>query len=169
MSDIIVIAFRHPDAAQQTAARFQDLEAQHELRLVDARVVVKDRDERLHVKDVAGHPMAMGALLGGLLGARMLRLSPVVGALVGAAAGSGVGTLFSPDLVDAQFIEDVARALRPDSSAVFLQVDRANTEAVITALRPFRGTLIQTTVPREVEEELKRALASYKPRATPKV
>jgi uncharacterized membrane protein len=63
-------------------------------------------------------------------------------------------------------VDDVAQALRPDSSAVFLQVDRANTEAVITILRAFRGTLIQTTVPPEVEEELKRALASYKPRAT---
>jgi uncharacterized membrane protein len=164
MSDIIVIAFRHPDAAQQAAARFQDLEARHELRLVDARVVVKDKEGRLHVKDVAGHPMAMGALIGGLLGALLFVMSPVLGALVGAAAGSVMGRLASPDLVDAQFVDDVARALRPDSSAVFLQVDRANTEAVITALRAFRGTLIQTTVPPEVEEELKRALASYKPR-----
>ena len=168
MSDIIVIAFRHPDAAQQTAARFQDLEAQHELRLVDARVVVKDREGRLHVKDVAGHPMAMGALMGGLLGALLFMMSPVLGALVGVAAGSVVGKLASPDLVDAQFVDDVAQALRPDSSAVFLQVDRANTEAVITVLRAFRGTLIQTTVPLEVEEELKRALASYKPRAAPR-
>jgi uncharacterized membrane protein len=164
MSDIIVIAFRHPDAAQQTAARFQDLEAQHELRLVDARVVVKDKEGRLHVKDVAGHPMAMGALVGGLLGALLFLMSPVLGALVGAAAGSVVGRLASPDLVDEQFVDDVAQALRPDSSAVFLQVDRANTEAVITVLRAFRGTLIQTTVPPEVEEELKRALAPYKPR-----
>ena len=154
MSDIIVIAFRHPDAALQVAAQFQYLEAQHALRLIDARVVVKDREERLHVKDVAGHPMAMGALVGGLLGA-----------LVGAAAGGVVGKLTSSDLVDAQFVDDVAQALRPDSSAVFLQVDRANTDAVITALRAFRGTLIQTTVPPEMEEELKRALAPYKPRA----
>ena len=88
--------------------------------------------------------------------------------LVGVAAGSVVGKLLSPDLVDEQFVGDVAQALRLDSSAVFLQVDRANTEAVITVLRAFRGTLIQTTVPLEVEEELKRALASYKPRAAPR-
>ena len=168
MSDILVIAFRHPDAAQQVAAQFQGLEAQHALRLIDARVVVKDKEGRLHVKDVAGHPMAMGALVGGLLGALLFMYSPVLGALVGVAAGSVVGKLTSPDLVDAQFVDDVARALRPDSSAVFLQVDRANTEAEITVLRAFRGTLIQTTVPLEVEEELKRALASYKPRAAPR-
>ncbi len=167
MSDIIVIAFRHPDAAAQVASQFQYLSAEHELHLVDARVVVKDKDERLHVKDVAGHPMAVGALVGGLLGALIFAMSPVLGALVGVAAGSVVGKLTSPDLVDEQFVDDVALAMRPDSSAVFLQVDRANTDAVITALRPFRGTLIQTTVPPEVEQELKRALASYKPRAAP--
>ncbi len=166
MSDIIVIAFRHPDAALQVAAQFQQLETQRVLRLVDARVVVKDKEERLHVKDVAGPPRAMGALIGGLLGAVLFVMSPVLGALVGVAAGSVVGKLASSDLVDAQFVDDVAQALRPDSSAVFLQVDRANTEAVITVLRAFRGTLIQTTVPPEVEEELKRALAPYKPRAT---
>jgi uncharacterized membrane protein len=168
VSDIIVIAFRHPDAAQEVAAQFQQLQTQHALRLIDARVVVKDKDERLHVKDVAGHPMAMGALVGGLLGALLFAMSPVLGALVGVAAGSVVGKFASPDLVDEQFVDDVAQALRPESSAVFLQVDRANTEAVITALRPFRGTLIQTTVPPEVEEELKKALASYKPRAAPR-
>jgi uncharacterized membrane protein len=166
MSDIIVIAFRHPDAALQVTAQFQDLEVQHALHLIDARVVVKDQEGRLHVKDVAGHPMAVGALVGGLLGALLFNMSPVLGALAGAAAGSVVGKLTSPDLVDEQFVADVAQALRPDSSAVFLQVDRANTDAVITALRAFRGTLIQTTVPPEVEEELKRALAPYKPRAT---
>jgi len=168
MSDIIVIAFRHPDAAQEVATRFQALEVHHALRLIDARVVVKDKEGRLHVKDVAGHPMALGALVGGLLGALLFVMSPVLGALVGAAAGSVVGKLASHDLVDEQFVDEVAQALRPDSSAVFLQVDQANTEAVITVLRAFRGTLIQTTVPPEVEEELKRALAPYKPRAAPR-
>ncbi len=164
MSDIIVIVFRHPDAAAEVTAQFQALEAQRALHLVDARIVVKDKDERLHVKDVAGHPVVTGAVVGGLLGALIFFMTPVLGALVGAAAGSVVGKLTSPDLVDEKFVDDVAQALRPDSSAVFLQVDRANTEAVITALRPFRGTLIQTTVSPEVEEELKRALATYKPR-----
>lgn len=168
MSDIIVIAFRHPDTALQVAAQFQQLAAQHALRLIDARVVVKDKEARLHVKDVAGHPMALGALVGGLLGALLFVMSPVLGVLVGVAAGSAIGKLTSPDLVDARFVDDVAQALRPDSSAVFLQVDQANTAAVIAALKAFRGTLIQTTVPPEVEEELKRALAPYKPRATPR-
>jgi len=63
------------------AARFQDLEAQRALRLIDARVVVKDREGRLHVKDVAGHPMAMGALVGGLLGELLFTMAPVLGAL----------------------------------------------------------------------------------------
>ena len=162
MSDIIVIAFRHPDAAQQVAAQFQNLEDKHALRLIDARVVVKDAGGQLHVKDVAGHPVALGVLIGGLIGVLLFMMSPVVGMLAGAAAGGVIGKALSPDLVDQRFIDDVAQALKPDTSAVFLQVDQADTAAVVSALRLYRGTLIQTSVSAELEEELKRALAPIK-------
>jgi uncharacterized membrane protein len=165
MSDIIVIAFRHPDAAQQVAAQFLVLQDQHALGLDDARVVVKDGAGQLHVKDVAGHPVATGALIGGLIGALLFIMSPVLGVLVGAAAGSVIGMTFNSDMVDQKFVGDVAQALKPDSSAVFLQVREADKDAVVSVLRPFRGTLIQTTVSPELEEELKRALAPIKPRS----
>jgi uncharacterized membrane protein len=166
MSDIIVIAFRHPDAAQQVAAQFLLLQEKHALDLDDARIVVKDSAGRLHVKDVAGHPVATGALIGGLIGALLFIMSPVIGVLVGAAAGSVIGKAFNSDLVDGRFVDDVAQALKPDSSAVFLQVREADKAAVVNSLRQFRGTLIQTTVSPELEEEFKRALAPIKPRST---
>jgi len=162
MSDIIVIAFRHPDAAQQVAAQFLALRNQRALNLDDARIIVKDNAGRLHVKDVAGHPMATGALIGGLIGMLIFVMSPVLGVLVGAAAGSVIGLAFNSDMVDQRFVDDVAQAMKPDSSAVFLQVSAADKAAVVNALRPFRGTLIQTTVSLELEEELKRALAPIK-------
>jgi uncharacterized membrane protein len=162
MSDIIVIAFRHPDAAQQVAAQFLTLRDTHALNLDDARIVVKDGAGQLHVKDVAGHPVATGALVGGLIGMLLFFMSPVLGVLVGAAAGSVVGLVLNSDMVDRQFVDDVAQALKPDSSAVFLQVSAADQAAVVNALRPYRGTLIQTTVSPELEAELKRALAPIK-------
>jgi uncharacterized membrane protein len=166
MSDIIVIAFRHPQAAQQVAAQFLLLQEKHALNLEDARIVVKDGVGRLHVKDVAGHPVATGALIGGLIGALLFVLSPVIGVLVGAVAGGAIGKAFNSDMVDGKFVDDVAQALKPDSSAVFLQVREADKAAVVNALRQFRGTLIQTTVSPELEEQLKQALAPIKPRAT---
>jgi len=165
MSDIIVIAFRHPDAAQQVAAQFLVLQDRHALNLDDARVVMKDNAGQLHVKDVAGHPVAMGALIGGLIGMLLFVMSPVLGVLVGAAAGGVIGKAFNSDMVDQRFVDDVAQALKPDSSAVFLQVSAADKAAVVSALRPYRGTLIQTTVSPELEEELKRALAPIKQRS----
>jgi len=162
MGDIIVIAFRHPDAAQQVAAQFLALRNQRALNLDDARIIVKDNAGRLHVKDVAGHPMATGALIGGLIGMLIFVMSPVLGVLVGAAAGSVIGLALNSDMVDQRFVDDVAQVMKPDSSAVFLQVSGADKAAVVNALRPFRGTLIQTTVSLELEEELKRALAPIK-------
>ena len=162
MGDIIVIAFRHPDAAQQVAAQFLALRNQRALNLDDARIIVKDNAGRLHVKDVAGHPVATGALIGGLIGMLIFVMSPVLGVLVGAAAGSVIGLALNSDMVDQRFVDDVAQVMKPDSSAVFLQVSGADKAAVVNALRPFRGTLIQTTVSLELEEELKRALAPIK-------
>jgi uncharacterized membrane protein len=90
---------------------------------------------------------------------------PVLGVLVGAAVGDVIGKAFNSDMVDQRFVDDVARALKPDSSAVFLQMNAAEKAAVVSALRPYRGTLIQTTVSPELEEELKRVLAPIKQRS----
>jgi uncharacterized membrane protein len=125
-------------------------------------IIVKDNVGRLHVKDVAGHPVATGALIGGLIGMLIFVMSPVLGVLVGAAAGSVVGLALNSDMVDRRFVDDVAQALKLDSSAVFLQVSAADPAAVVNALRPSRGTLIQTTGSPELEEELKRAPAPIK-------
>ena len=165
MGDIIVIAFRHPEAAQQVAAQFLALQHRRALYLGDARVVVKDGTGRLHVKDMSGRPVVWGILLGGLLGVLMFVSSPVLGLLIGAAAGGILARQLNPRVVDNQFVNDVAQALKPDTSAVFLQVSQADHDAVVSTLRPFRGTLIQTSMPADLEEELRRALAPIKPRS----
>ena len=164
MGDIIVISFRHPEAAQQVAAQFLALQHQRALSLGDARVVVKDGEGRLHVKDMGGRPVLWGVLLGGLIGLLAFVTSPVLGMLIGAAGGGIIARQFNPRVVDNQFVNDVAQAMKPDTSAVFLQVSRADHDAVVSTLRPFRGTLIQTSMPAELEEELRRALAPIKPR-----
>ena len=88
-------------------------------------------------------------------------MSPVLGVLVGAAAGGVIGQALNSDIVDERFVDDVARALKPDSSAIFLQIRAADKSAVVSALRSFRGTLIQTTVSPELEEELERGVSAH--------
>ncbi len=158
MSNIIVIAFDNPDTATQVAAEFKRLESQEAFQLKDARVVVKDANGKILVKDEAGHPMAWGAVVGGVLGALIFLMVPVLGAVVGALAGSAIVKTIDPDMVDKKFVADVAAALKPNTSAVFLEVDDQHKIVVVHALEPYHGTLIQTTLAPELEEALKHQL-----------
>lgn len=158
MDNIIVIAFEDPDTAAQVAAKFKGLEKEGAFDLKDARVVVKDADGKIHVKDEEGHPMAWGAVAGGMLGALIFLMVPVLGAVVGALAGTAITKALDPDMVDKQFVSDVAAALKPNTSAVFLEVDDQHKIVVVHALEQYRGKLIQTTLDPEVEQALKKRL-----------
>lgn len=158
MSSVIVIAFDNPDTAQQVVTQFKDLEKRGALHLTDARVVVKDADGKLVVKDEAGHPIRWGAIAGGILGGLFFIMMPVVGIFAGAAAGAVIAKSIHGDAVDKKFIDDVAAALKTNSSAVFLQVADEYKSVVVNALEPYKGTLIQTTLSPEAEEAIKKSL-----------
>ena len=96
MSNIIVIAFDDPNTAAQVAAEFKRLEKEGAFDLKDARVVVKDENGKIHVRDEAGHPAAWGAVAGGALGALLFLMVPVLGAVVGALAGGAIVKSFDP-------------------------------------------------------------------------
>ncbi len=160
MDNIIVIAFDNPDTAAQVAADFKRLEREQAFQLKDARVVVKDANGKIHIKDEAGHPMAWGAVVGGGLGALIFLMVPVLGAVAGALAGGAIVKTLDPDMVDKKFVAEVADALKPNTSAVFLQVDDQHKIVVVHALEPYHGTLIQTTLAPEMEEALKHRLES---------
>jgi len=160
MSSIIVIAFDNPDAAQKVVSEFKTLESNGAMRLSDARVVVKDGEGKVHVKDEAGHPVAWGALIGGAVGGLLFLMMPLLGVAAGAAVGGAIAKSLHLDTVDKKFVNDVAEALKPNTSAVFLQVDDSNKTAVIQALEPYQGKLLQTTLSPEVEAELKKGLES---------
>lgn len=68
-----------------------------------------------------------------------------------------MGKLGDVDL-DKQFVQNVTETLKPGTSALFLMVEKADPDAVFTALRPFKGTLYQTTLPAEKVEALRQAL-----------
>lgn len=160
MSNIIVVAFDNPDTAQQVAAEFKTLERNGALHLSDARVVVKDSEGKVHVKDEAGHPVAWGAVIGGALGGLIFILMPLLGIAAGAAIGGAIAKSLNLDAVDKKFVNDVSDALKPNTSAVFLQVDDANKAAVVQAMQAFNGKLIQTSLSPELEQQLKKGLES---------
>lgn len=159
MSQLIVITFDNPDEAQQVATTFKELEKGGGIRLSDMRVLVKDAEGKLVAKDEAGHPIAWSAVAGGVLGGLLFFMVPVVGVALGAAAGAGIAKSLDLD-IDKKFVQDVATSLKPNTSAIFMLAREENEAAVLSALKPYKGTLVQTTLSTEMEEQLKKTLSS---------
>ena len=84
-------------------------------------------------------------------------LFSLAGIVVGAADGAIVGKMIEPG-VDQDFVKDGSAALKPGTSALFFMFDAADPAATLSALRPFKGTLYQTTLSAETEDSLRHAL-----------
>jgi uncharacterized membrane protein len=158
MNDLIVVAFDHLEDARAAMRRIRELEKEGQVELEDTAIVERDLDGTVRVKNEVSGTTETAAAVGALIGAMTTFLFPVVGIVIGAAAGAAIGAMLEKG-VNPTFVDDVKRELRPGRSALFLVVRRASTDAVVAALRPFKGDVIQTTLPADAEEELRETLA----------
>jgi uncharacterized membrane protein len=136
--------------------------------------VVRDRNGAVRLKQAvnlvgvgAASGGAWGALWGTLIG--LLFLNPLAGLLTGAALGAGAGALsaaLSGYGIDDEFIRSLGSTIEPGSSALFTLVRRATFDKVLDELRPFGGTILRTSLSREQEERLKKALEGVKEEVT---
>ena len=158
MNQLIVIAFDHFGDARTAMSDLRGLERAGRIRFEDTAIVERDPDGTAHVKnEVSGTTetaAAVGALIGGLITFVFPPAGIAIGAALGAAVGAAMGTGVSGD-----FVDQVKTTLRPGRSALFLVVKGADADAVMAALRPYKGDVIQTTLDSEAEEALRAALA----------
>jgi uncharacterized membrane protein len=166
MSDLIVVAFKGEDTADQVLNKLIALQKEHLIDLEDACIVVRDQKGKVHVKQAvsligvgAASGGAWGALWGTLVG--LLFLNPLAGLLTGAALGAGAGALsgaLSDYGIDDDFIRSLGSTIDPGSSALFVLVRRATLDKVLPELQPFGGTILRTSLSHEQEERLRQAL-----------
>jgi uncharacterized membrane protein len=158
MNQLIVIAFDHFGDARNSMSGLRRLEREGRIHFEDTAIVERDPDGTTHVKnEVSGTTetaAAIGAVIGGLLTFVFPPAGIAIGAALGAAVGSAMGTGVSPD-----FVDQVKTTLRPGRSALFLVVKDSDADAVMAALREYKGDVIQTTLDSEAEEALRAALS----------
>jgi uncharacterized membrane protein len=157
MGELIVVTFDNVEDAKRLRADLRKLEKDGVIALDDAAVVAKEADGQVHIHNEVDRSVVVGALLGGLLGTVLSFLFPIAGLVIGAGGGALVGKLLDMG-VDKQFIQDVTEALKPGSSALFVLVSGSHATATLSALRPYHGTLYQTTLPSDLEAQLREAL-----------
>lgn len=157
MSDLIVMTFDNVEDARDLRASLRTLQQEGRLRLDDAVVIQKDASGEVRVADEIDKAVKIGALAGGALGLLLSFLFPIAGLVIGAGGGALVGKLLNMG-VDKNFIRDVTESLQPGTSALFVLVSDRNIDAALAAIRPYQGTLHQTTLPTNLETELRAAL-----------
>jgi len=157
MSNLVVIVFDNEEEAGEVKEALKK-QSQY-ISLDDSAVVVRDQEGKIHVKDEVDRGVAVGALGGGALGLLIGGLLfPVGGLVLGALGGALVGKLADTG-VDKKFIDQVGDHLEPGTSALFVIVREANPNVALATLKPYKGTVIHTSLPTEAEQEVRRYLS----------
>jgi uncharacterized membrane protein len=171
MSEFIAVAFETSSQADETLTRLQRMQREYLVDLEDAVVVVRDPNGKIHLKqslNLVGAGAASGGLSGAFWGALvgLLFLNPLAGMLVGGAVGAGSGALagsLADYGIDDNLIREIAQAIKPDSSALFLLVRKAQPEKVLAELGDIHGKIIRSSLSTEDEKRLRDAIAGMKP------
>jgi len=156
MADLIVLAFDSEADAEGAYNKVQELENDLIVQLSGLALVKVDDDGKTHVdypgpRGKVGAGAAGGALFGTLIG--ILFFVPVVGAVFGGLFGALHAGLDKNGL-DATFRDRVKTTVSEGKSAVVLYAVKITEDKFAAALRPFNGTVVQTSLSEETEREL---------------
>lgn len=153
MSDLIVIGYENPQTARQAYDQVLSLQQDFIVDLRGLAIVDVDADGKTHVdtpRRIVGTSAAVGALWGLLIGLLffvpgMVLLGGAVGAIMGKLNQSGVNT---------EFRNRVDHLLEPGHSAVVIMAAKVTEDKFAAAMRPFGGTILQTSLSESDEKEL---------------
>jgi uncharacterized membrane protein len=170
VSHLIAIAYRDQEQAAKAVNALKRLDAEGAIDLDDVAAISRDGDGGVKIDQVLGRAAAGAAggfFIGALIG--LIVFPPIVlaGALFGAATGAVTGKLSGvsdTDDFDA-FERQIAANLPPGAAAVVMVVHKRDPERAIAELSQFGGTVIQTTLPDDVEDQLRAAIGRLAPQS----
>lgn len=169
MTKLFVAFFNDSKRAHQVLEELQDMEFEQLIDLQDAVVVTKNGRGKMRIyqtHDVnpglgalsgAAVGVIVGSIIGGPLGWGLL----ASGAAVGLLAGSGVGALVAALIdsgIDNTFIRQVAEAVQPNTSALFVLARKGEIEMIARELQRFATRLIETDVDTEQVAAIQEAV-----------
>jgi uncharacterized membrane protein len=160
MAHLVVLGLDNREDAERVFDLAGDLAKQQLLQLEDAAYAYRDDKGKVRIQqsiNLTAAGAASGALWGTLIG--LIFLMPVAGLAIGAATGALGGKLADVGISD-DTIKRIGEQLQQGKAAVFLLARSATVDRVIEAIKPFNPTVIQTSLSRDREEELVKALQS---------
>jgi len=171
VTDLVCVAFDDPTTADRALTELTALQKEYLIEFKDACVVVRSPDGEVHlhqavplVKRGALAGGSSGALWGTLIG--LLFLNPLAGMAIGAAAGAASGALagkLSDYGIPDDFIKELGNTIKPNSSALFLLVQKVTADKVLPRMAEFKGHVLKTSLSDEREMRLRAALGESAP------
>jgi uncharacterized membrane protein len=166
MNTLIAIIFKHEeDGAEKALHKLRGLESEYLIDLEDAVIAHRREDGKIKLTQSVNLTSAgawQGALWGSLIG---LLFTGPMGWLIVGAAGAGFGALagHSTDYgIDDDFIKDLSKELEPCCSALFILSRKMTVDKVLDELKGSGGTIIKTSLSKDLEAKLQQALQSEK-------
>ena len=168
MSDLIVIGYPNEETAQNAWEELVKLEHDYLVDLEDAAIIRRDQKGKLHITTPAHHAVAWGSFSGLFWGVLigllfLFPLAPLVG-VAGGIMGAALGAAENLGIKD-DFKQRVQDQIQPGTSALLIIVRKATPDKFLEALRPYGGTVLKTSLPRDAEQELMKALHGDNPDA----
>jgi uncharacterized membrane protein len=87
-------------------------------------------------------------------------LAGVAGGIMGAAFGAAENLG-----IKGEFKQRVQNMIQPGTSAILVILRKATLDKFVDALRPYGGTILQTSLPRNAEQQLMKTLHGEDPKA----
>jgi len=163
MSTFVVSVFPNEAKASEGLHVFKELHGEGSITLYDSVVVERQADGTLATKERApteGLMTGVGALLGALVG----MFGGPAGALIGAAAGTAIGggSAIVRGNVSDEFLEDVAKKMKPGDFAVLAEVSERWTGPIDTRIRELGGTVLRETRDDVIDDLMEKRAQSHK-------
>jgi uncharacterized membrane protein len=160
---LVGISFDDVFRAQEFLTAATRLAAQGGFQIIDAVIVLKDKDGKTHVRETTdpqpGRSAMSGALWTGLFG---LLLGGPVGWIAGAAVGAGAGAVTAKvvDLgISDEWVAWFRDAVQPDTATIVLLVTHLDREALVTEAARFTGAeLVYANLDESTIDRIKAAL-----------
>ena len=159
MSDLIAITYKGQKAFD-ALAKLGELQKMKLIELEDAAVAVMNEKGKVKIKQTlesqrTGAVATWGFFWGFLIG--LIFGGPLFWGLFTALLGGLMGKMTDIG-IDNNFMKEVGNSLETGDSALFLLVIKATPDKVLPELEKFGGTVFQTSLSKDAEAKLQKAL-----------
>ena len=144
MDRTLVVVFNNEKQAYEGKKALKRLDNEGSITVYAHTVVVKGTDGAVTIKDI-NEPGPLGSLLGTTVGGLVALLGGPAAAVVGATSGLAIGGAWDIDnvRVGEDFIEEVSKALKPNTAALLAEVDEEWTTPVDSRMEAIGGTVFR--------------------------